>query len=110
MTMKRVIFAVLVALFVASCSKFDQQDALPEVEYGQLRACFAEQTRTYVEGERFLRWHERDELSVFYGNAINNKYRFNGKTGDSESSARFFYIQCRGCYHQHTGGRGCSFG
>ena len=86
MTMRRVIFAVLVALFVASCSKFDQQDALPEVEYGQLRACFAEQTRTYVEGERFLRWHERDELSVFYGNAINNKYRFNGKTGDSEGT------------------------
>ena len=86
MTMRRVIFAVLVALLVASCSKFDQQDALPEVEYGQLRACFAEQTRTYVEGERFLRWHERDELSVFYGNAINNKYRFNGKTGDSEGT------------------------
>ena len=84
--MKRVIFAVLVALCIASCSKFDQQDALPEVKYGQLRACFADQTRTYVEDERFLRWHERDELSVFYGDAVNNKYRFNGQTGDSNGT------------------------
>ena len=86
MAMKRVIFAVLVALCIASCSKFDQQDALPEVKYGQLRACFADQTRTYVEDERFLRWHQRDELSVFYGDAVNNKYRFNGQTGDSNGT------------------------
>ena len=86
MAMKRVIFAVLAALCIASCSKFDQQDALPEVKYGQLRACFADQTRTYVEDERFLRWHQRDELSVFYGDAVNNKYRFNGQTGDSNGT------------------------
>lgn len=86
MAMKRVIFAVLVALCIASCSKFDQQDAVPTVKYGELRACFAEQTRTYVENERFLRWHQRDELSVFYGDAVNNKYRFNGQTGDSNGT------------------------
>ena len=86
MAMKRVIFAVLVALCIASCSKFDQQDALPEAKYGQLRACFADETRTYVEDERFLRWHQRDELSVFYGDAVNNKYRFNGQTGDSNGT------------------------
>ena len=77
---------MLVALCIASCSKFDQQDVLPEVKYGQLRACFADQTRTYVEDERFLRWHQRDELSVFYGDAVNNKYRFNGQTGDSNGT------------------------
>lgn len=84
--MKRVLFIVLAALCVASCTKYEQQDTLPQVEYGQLRACFAEQTRTYVEGERFLRWHQKDELSVFHGDAVNNKYRFNGETGDSNGT------------------------
>lgn len=43
-------------------------------------------TRTFVEQNKFLRWHEEDMITAFYGNTLNSQYRFNGKTGDNSGT------------------------
>ena len=56
-----------------------------------LTAGFAEgETRTYVESGKYLRWHEDDRLTAFYGNTRNRQYKFNGATGDNSGS--FSYV------------------
>ena len=56
-----------------------------------LTAGFAEgETRTYVENGKYLRWHEDDRLTAFYGNTLNRQYKFNGATGDNSGS--FSYV------------------
>ena len=52
-----------------------------------LTAGFAEEeTKTYVESDKYLRWHEDDRLTAFYGNTRNRQYKFNGATGDNNGS------------------------
>lgn len=90
--MKR-FFAIvaLLSLGFVACSKYEQQDALPEVvPYGDLKVGFAEDTRTYVLDNKFLRWHQDDKLTVFYGNSANTVYKFNGKTGDSDGTFSYY--------------------
>ena len=56
-----------------------------------LTAGFAEgETNTYVESGKYLRWHEDDRLTAFFGNTLNRQYKFNGATGDNSGS--FSYI------------------
>ena len=56
-----------------------------------LTAGFAEgETKTYVESGKYLRWHEDDRLTAFFGNTLNCQYKFNGATGDNSGS--FSYI------------------
>ena len=56
-----------------------------------LTAGFAEgETKTYVESGKYLRWHEDDRLTAFFGNTLNRQYKFDGATGDNSGS--FSYI------------------
>lgn len=56
-------------------------------QYPELIADFDDQqTRTYVENGAHLRWHESDAISAFVGNTANNKYIFNGVTGDNSGT------------------------
>lgn len=43
-------------------------------------------TRTYIDTEHKIHWHESDEISLFRGLAINTRYVFDGHTGDREGS------------------------
>lgn len=53
----------------------------------ELTAGFAEeQTKTYVESGKYLRWHEGDLITAFFGRTLNNKFMFEGKTGDNSGS------------------------
>ncbi len=73
--------ALLPMLFCA-CSSFNEENGTPTVyATTDLQASFAEETRTYVENNKYLRWHEDDRLTAFYGNTLNRQYKFNGKTG-----------------------------
>ena len=73
--------ALLPMLFCA-CSSFNEENGTPTVyATTDLQAGFAEETRTYVENNKYLRWHEDDRLTAFYGNTLNRQYKFNGKTG-----------------------------
>ena len=56
-----------------------------------LTASFAEgETKTYVESGKYLRWHEDDRLTAFFGNTRNRQYKFDGATGDNSGS--FSYV------------------
>ena len=82
-SMKKLSFlmALLPMLFCA-CSSFNEENGTPTVyATTDLQAGFAEETRTYVENNKYLRWHEDDRLTAFYGNTLNRQYKFNGKTG-----------------------------
>ena len=85
--MKRfLLFFVAALLFVACDNKFeDVGNTIQRVStLPTLTAEFAdEDTRTYVEDNTYLRWHEGDLISAFVGNSRNSKYIFDGKTGDN---------------------------
>ena len=85
--MKRfLLFVVASLLFVACDNKFeDEGNTIQGVSnLPTLTAEFAdEDTRTYVEDNFYLRWHEGDLISAFLGNTLNNKYIFKGETGDN---------------------------
>ena len=85
--MKRfLLFFVAALLFVACDNKFeDVGNTIQGVSnLPTLTAEFAEEdTRTYVEDNIYLRWHEGDLISAFVGNTRNSKYLFEGNTGDN---------------------------
>lgn len=93
--LSRILF--ISALFgVLSCVDADFEepsgdgDAIPRITEAvlpDLTAGFADdQTKTYVEGGKYLRWHEDDRITAFFGNTLNRQYRFSGKTGDNSGS------------------------
>ena len=83
--MKRfLLFAVAAFMFVGCNNAFEDKgnSCLTLSELPTLTAGFEDaDTRTYVENNKFLRWHEGDLLTAFYGNTLNRQYRFNGATG-----------------------------
>lgn len=86
--MKKFIFstAALSLLFSACTEHYEQDQVVVLTEYQDLTASFDEQSRTYVEDGKDLRWHADDRLTVFYGNTLNNQYKFNGNTGDNSGT------------------------
>ena len=73
-------------MLFAGCNSLEDKDSAIITCDKQLRAGFAEDTRTYVENDKYLRWHEDDRLSAFYGNTLNREYKFNGATGDNSGT------------------------
>ena len=87
--MKRLL--TLLALVLCSCAEtfVGEEIARPNNEnLSDLTAAFAEEdnTRTYIEEGKYLRWHEDDRLTAFYGNTLNRQYKFNGATGDNSGT------------------------
>lgn len=87
--MKRLL--TLLALVLCSCAEtfVGEEIARPNNEnLPDLTAAFAEEdnTRTYIEEGKYLRWHEDDRLTAFYGNTLNRQYKFNGATGDNSGT------------------------
>lgn len=79
---KLALFAVLSALVLAGCTENNIDTTRQTVIIPDLTAGFADEpTRTYVENGKYLRWHEVDLITAFYGNALNRQYKFNGTTG-----------------------------
>lgn len=80
---KLTLFATTIALLVGGCTNntFDNKN-IADNTLPDLTAGFADdETKTYVENGKYLRWHEADLITAFYGNALNRQYKFNGATG-----------------------------
>ena len=90
--MKKItIFAALCALVMGGCAENNLDNIAPEentaITLPDLTAGFAEDaTKTYVEEGKYLRWHEADLISAFYGNTLNRQYKFKGQTGDNSGT------------------------
>ena len=87
--MKRLL--TLLALVLCSCAEtfVGEEIARPNNEnLPDLTAAFAEEdnTRTYIEEGKYLRWNEDDRLTAFYGNTLNRQYKFNGATGNNSGT------------------------
>ena len=89
--MKR-FFTLLIALSMLLCGCSDyiaEQENSKRIytNITDLTASFADDTtRTYVEDGKYLRWHEDDRITAFYGNTLNQEYKFNGSTGDNSGT------------------------
>ena len=88
---KTFIWLVASLLFtMVGCVEALHEPGMTETSSGQLpnlTAGFAEgETKTYVESGKYLRWHEDDRLTAFFGNTLNRQYKFNGATGDNSGS------------------------
>ena len=82
--MKRFLLLAVAALAFVGCNNAFEDEGNARFEQTTLPtliAGFEEDTRTYVEQNTYLRWHADDRLSVFYGNTLNNQYKFTGKSG-----------------------------
>ena len=80
------ILTLLAALLFVGCSDIFVEIESPltnETTLPDLTANFADDglTRTYVEAGKYLRWHEADLITAFFGNTLNRQYKFNGATG-----------------------------
>ena len=77
--------AIIVSIFIVGCSSEVKHDfnSCKKSLYKALSAFFSEQTRTYVEQDKYIYWHEGDCLTVFYADNVNNEYQFEGQTGDN---------------------------
>ena len=87
--MKRLL--TLLVLVLCSCTEtfVGEEITKPNNEIlPDLTAAFADEeaTRTYVENGKYLRWHEDDRITAFYGNTLNRQYKFNGQTGDNSGT------------------------
>ena len=77
----------LMPILFCSCASFEDNDVI--LAFGaptELTAGFDDDTRTYVEDGKYLRWHEDDRITAFYGNTLNRQYKFKGKTGDNSGT------------------------
>ena len=85
-----ILLAASLLFIVVGCVEGLHESGIAETSSGQLpdlTAGFAEgETKTYVESGKYLRWHEDDRLTAFFGNTLNRQYKFNGATGDNSGS------------------------
>lgn len=88
------ILAIFICAFYSiACSDHFRDESIIDIpqdvvtEYPTLKAELDNNTtRTYIEDDNRLRWHEADAISAFVGNIANNKYVFNGHTGDNSGT------------------------
>ena len=90
--MRRFSFLTLLAsLLIVGCTEVTIEHSNPLTEINSLpdlTASFADEgkTRTFVEDSKYLRWHEADLITAFFGNTLNRQYKFKGKTGDNSGT------------------------
>ena len=82
--MKRLLLYTIIIFVAFACAKFEEPASnhstvdAPDTLYARV----SEDTRTYVESDKYLRWTAGDEISYF-NTTTNLQYRFKGDTGDN---------------------------
>lgn len=87
--MKKITILAAVVALLGSCAQNTEDTIKPNTK-AEGRTIYAtfdneeEETKTYVENYKYLRWHAGDEISFFDATTYNSQYAFAGKTGDAE--------------------------
>ena len=87
--MKKITILAAVVALLGSCAQ-NTEDTINPNSQAEGRTIYAtfdneeEETKTYVENYKYIRWHEGDEISFFDATTYNSQYAFAGKTGDAE--------------------------
>lgn len=82
--MKKILsFVFLFAFLASSCGEEELvKDQSTSSDSLKFTAVFeGDESRTYVEKDRLLRWTAGDQISLFVANTLNRQYQFEGKTG-----------------------------
>lgn len=87
--MKKITILAAVVALLGSCAQNTEDTIKPnaKVEGRTIYATFdneEEETKTYVENYKYLRWHAGDEISFFDATTHNSQYVFAGNDGDAE--------------------------
>ena len=86
--MKRIVCSMLLLVMAFACAEFEEPN-LPKVTIDAPDVLYAEfdeeDTRTYIEDEKYLRWTAGDEIS-FFPVTYNMRYRFTGESGSNGGS------------------------
>lgn len=87
--MKKITILAAVVALLGSCAQNTEDTIKPnaKVEGRTIYATFdneEEETKTYVENYKYLRWHAGDEISFFDATTHNSQYAFAGNDGDAE--------------------------
>ena len=80
--MKKFSIFALVAMMFAACATDPTVDVQPSDAPETLTVSFEEDTRIQLNEEQKTVWTEGDLVSVFYRSNANQKWQFQGKTGD----------------------------
>ena len=87
--MKKITILAAVVALLGSCAQNTEDTIKPNTK-AEGRTIYAtfdneeEETKTYVENYKYLRWHEGDEISFFDATTHNSQYAFAGNDGDAE--------------------------
>ena len=76
------LFAMILA---SSCSQEEivQQQTVSLSDCKFVASFEQNESRTYLEDGKYLRWTANDEVSIFMGKTLNRQFRFTGETGDN---------------------------
>lgn len=87
--MKKITILAAVVALLGSCAQ-NTEDTINPNSKAEGRTIYAtfdneeEETKTYVENYKYLRWHAGDEISFFDATTHNSQYAFAGNDGDAE--------------------------
>lgn len=87
--MKKITILAAVVALLGSCAQNTEDTIKPNTK-AEGRTIYAkfdneeEETKTYVENYKYLRWHAGDEISFFDATTHNSQYAFAGNDGDAE--------------------------
>lgn len=87
--MKKITILAAVVALLGSCAQNTEDTINPNTK-AEGRTIYAtfdneeEETKTYVENYKYLRWHAGDEISFFDATTHNSQYVFAGNDGDAE--------------------------
>ena len=83
--MKKILSVIfLFALLASGCNQDDLSEQSNSLKF---TASFEQnESRTYIDANKSLHWSEGDKISLFYGNTLNQQYKFDGNTGDTEGT------------------------
>lgn len=77
---------MIAVVFAVGCEK-EENSIGKEFENPLFEVSFSDiPTKSYVDGELNLLWHNQDQVSVFHKQAVNDKYEFAGETGSASGN------------------------
>ena len=87
----RLLLVAVTALLLSACSSFSEQIVITTTDNNPTFTAYfdEEDTRTYLVDEKYIRWHEGDQLTIFNGTTLNKQYEFDGKTGANSGTFSF---------------------
>ena len=83
---KHLSLILFLAILVSGCNQ-EELSRNESVNGKTFTASFEQnESRTYIEDGKYLRWTTGDYISLFNSNTLNQQYKFDGKTGDNSGT------------------------